>query len=157
MIRLAITLGYLLYLLRRDGCQMGDLEGPRKGLEIAPRDSKSDGLRFVEVTWHRIFQGQIQSEYDSTLDCEEISIIHKEQRIPFGNDTIKRDFSKPEDRNMRYEYPSWRNAHLFRTICPRLKANWKEKWVIPRPPDACQSTKSFYEKRLLKKSGGVGE
>ena len=127
-----------------------------KGFEIAiDLDSlrpRADGARNIEVTWRRVFQGRIQSEYDSTLDCEEVSITHNVWRIPFGKDTITNNFTKPSDKKLRYEYPSWRNAHLFRDLCPRFKANWMEQWVIPRPTDACQSPKTFYEKRLCSKN-----
>ena len=153
MMRLAIALLLTVFGSNVMAAKWVTLEDSReKGFEIAiDLDSlrpRTEGARYVEVTWRALFQGRIQSEYDSTLDCEEVSITHKVWKIPFGKDTITNEFSKPSDRNWRYAYPSWRTAHLFKHICPRFNANWKEQWVTPRPTDACQSPKSVYEKRL---------
>lgn len=153
MRRIAIALLLIVFDSNVMAANWMTLEDSReKGFEIAiDLDSirpGTEGARHVEVTWHQVFQGSIRSEYDSMLDCAEISITHKVWRIPFGKDTIANEFSKPSDRKLRYVYPSWRTAHLFRNICPRFNLNWKEQWVTPRPTDACQSPKSLYEKRL---------
>ena len=134
---------------------IGDLsQGISVDIDSIHAQAGSEGV--VEITWRFGLNSEIQTQYESVLDCPSFQITtNTSQFFPrFGSVGQKQNLMLPTESkfviNERYTFPAWIGfkSSLLTFACPRIVPGWASLWSFPAPVGLCKGTLSLLNQRI---------